>query len=287
MRDREGVSEDLRGWAWDRFPVKPRGFFGLGISEVAYRYCDTFRSVWLRRRLGVRGVVYKGSPVWWGRVVHEIIDYAARDVREIVLRGYPIHRAYEELSANAWRRAREVGAPDRKVVDFYRSMVLIFLSQHLSMTTIHWGEGVGSIPFFTEYRIDGTPLGLSNQLRIDALTESNIIIEFKYGVNGNAIDHRVGLAGYALALESELELPVDFGLLIYISKIDWNPKIRVEPVFIDDYLRREFLENRDEAIDVLMRAQPPEYASNCNRNCPLWEYCRGPRKQQIEKTLEG
>ena len=204
--------------------------------------------------------------------MHEIIDAAARDVRELIAEGWSPHRIYEELSARAWRRAREAGEPSRRVVDFYRSLVMMFSSQYLAAPSLRWGPSAGGLPFPTEHRVDGTPLGLSNQLRVDALGESNIVVEFKYG-NGDRGRHAVGVAGYALALESELEVPVDFGVIVYVSDIGATPRFRMEPVYVDNMLRREFLENRDEVIDVLMRATPPPRAGNCSRECPLWSAC--------------
>jgi len=273
LRDRDPVDEELRGWAWDRFPVKPRAYFGLGVSEVASRPCATSRTSWLRRTAGARGGVEKGSPIWWGRVVHELIDAAARDVRELLVDGgMGPHRVYEELSARAWRRAREAGAPDRRAVEFYRSMVMLFTSQYLASTAVRWGPSAGGLPFPTEHRVDGSPLGLSNQLRVDALGESNIVVEFKYGRNDRG-RHAVGVAGYALALESELEVPVDFGIIVYISDVGATPKMRMEPVYVDNMLRREFLENRDEVIDVLMRSSPPPKPSSCSASCPLYRVC--------------
>jgi len=275
VREREGVPEELRGWAWDRFPVRPRGFFGLGVSEVAYRYCATFRDLWLRRRLGVRPVVRRGSPIWWGRVMHCLLDAAFRDVRSVLEKGVEHWRAYEILSGLAWRRAGEAGAPGcGDAAGFYRSIVLMLLGSSLASSCMHGGEGVGWLPPPTEYRVDGSPLGLSSQLRVDALGESGVVVEFKLGMPNGDGRHRVGLAGYALALEAELEIPVDYGLIVYFSSVSSRPRIKVEPVFIHAGLRREFLENRDEAIDVLMQPRPPgKPPRGCSKDCPYYEQC--------------
>lgn len=274
LRDRDPVPDDLRGWCWDRRPVRPKAYFGLGVSEVAYRYCEVFRDLWLRRRGGVKPVVEKGSLLWWGSVVHAVMDYACSDVRRLLDKGYPPWRVYEEASKLALRRAREAGAEgDRRITGFYKSVVMLLLAQTTIYSMLHDNTSYSMITPITEFRIDGTPLGLSSRLRVDAVTGMGVVVEFKYGGKGNG-RHKIGLAGYALALESMVELPVDFGVLVYINDLD-NPRLTMEPVYIDARLRRSFLENRDEAIDTLMMARPPEPLENCSRTCPFYKYCHG------------
>ena len=48
------VDPELRGWSWDRLPLKPRAYLNLGVSEIASKYCETRRDIWLRRKTGAR-----------------------------------------------------------------------------------------------------------------------------------------------------------------------------------------------------------------------------------------
>ena len=56
-------------------------------------------------------------------------------------------------------------------------------------------------------RIDGSLIGLSPNLRVDALVSGNLIIDFKVGRKFE--NHELALAAYTLALEANLEVRVD------------------------------------------------------------------------------
>ena len=269
FRSRDPVEDELRGWSWERPPVRPRGYLGLGVSEVAYRYCPTRRDLWLRR---VKGVVGEArGPVLKGRLVHEVFHMAARDSRRMLALGVSGWEAYERLAARAWRRVREACSEDW-CIRLYKHLVLTWTSEAARAEAIMGGEGVMSLPWLTEFRIDGSMLGLSNQLRVDALGEASVIVEIKYGRQGDF--HKVGLAGYALAFEASLEVPVDYGVLIYVDKVEARtPRVRVEPVYISPALRREFLISRDEAIDIISGPEP-QLPPSCPTYCPYREVCR-------------
>ena len=84
--------------------------------------------------------------------------------------------------------------------------------------------------------------------------------------------HKLALAGYALALEASLETAFDYGVLVYVSnngdvRVDW------EPVYISTSLRKEFIEARDELIDMLINDIEPPKASSCPSSCPFKEVC--------------
>jgi len=276
LRERDPVPEELRGWSWSSPPLRPRAYFGLGVSEVAYRYCETFRDVWLRRRAGIGGRIDEGSPLFLGRVVHHLVDSASRDVRRMLERGLAPSRAAIEIVRLARARAREAGAGgDRRALEFYATIALGFLCQAvLSQGAKGWQPAAG-LPPATEYAVDGSPLGLSPRLRVDAIIEAGVIVEYKLG-NGSAEAarrHAVGLAGYALALESELEVPVDFGLLVQIGDFGATPRFHVEPVYIDATLRRRFVDNRDDAIEALMSSSPPPKMNGCPEACPYYGVC--------------
>ena len=79
---------------------------------------------------------------------------------------------------------------------------------------------------------------------------NNIVVEIKLG-NKYARWHEVQLAGYALALESQNETPYDFGIII---SVNLNPLlINVKGVYIDDSLRQEFIESRDNMAEELIQ----------------------------------
>ncbi len=269
FRDRDPVEEELRGWEWDRPPVRPRAYLGLGVSEVAYRYCSTLRNVWLRRNRRVQGSA-KG-PVLLGALLHGVFHAAAEDARRMLVLGRSGWEAYEALASRARRRVRGLGCREEWCVRLYKHLVLGWCAEASRAEALMGGGGVSWLPWLTEYRVDGSVLGLSSQLRVDALGEAGVVVELKYGRPGDR--HRVGLAGYALALEASLEAPVDYGLLIYVDRLmDPTPRIKLEPVYISGSLRREFLVARDEAIDVVLGPEPPK-PSSCPEHCPFREVC--------------
>lgn len=287
LRGHDEIHEDLRGWAWDRSPVKPRAYLGLSISEVAYKYCDTYRSLWLRKRAHAQPHVAPNSPLSRGRDIHTVLSLALSDSQEALRRGWAPTVAYERLAGRAWQRLSEHGIRDKQLVGFYKAMVHLTTASGLLQAMLGESHATALV---IERQVDGSPLGLSSQLRVDALAPSNIVIEFKYGSNSNP-NHKVGLAGYAMALESELESPVDFGIIFYIRNPSAKPQVSYEPVYLGNYLRRIFLEYRDEAIDVLLSPEPPQLATNCTTYCPFYHYCYQGHAQGVhagsQASVEG
>ena len=267
-RERDPVPLELRGWSWDRPPVQPPAYLGLGVSDVAYRYCPTLRDVWLRRR-GVRGEAR--GPVAVGRAVHEVFHSVAVDLRRELARGVRVEDVYERLYHRASGR---VGGFGWWAVRLYRLLALAWAGEAAGRSLLNGGWGFGWLPMLTEYLVDGSPLGLSSQLRVDAVGEAGVVVEVKYGL-GPSRRHAAALAGYALALEAEAEAPVDYGVLVYVNGVPrGEPRLRVEPVYIGPRLREEFLRLRDEAIDTLLQGEPPR-ATGCSEACPFYTACWG------------
>jgi len=96
LREQDPVEEELRGWNWDRPPLRPRAYLGLGVSEVAYRYCETRRDVFLKR-MGVAGE--RTQPLVNGGLVHSVLEAAASDVKRELALGASGWEAYERLAA--------------------------------------------------------------------------------------------------------------------------------------------------------------------------------------------
>ncbi len=278
LRERDPVGSELRGWNWDSPPLRPRAYLGLGVSEVAYRYCETSRDVYLRRVAGVEGRV--SQPMKVGNIVHSVFHAAAWDVRRLLVNGYEPWRVYEELAGSASKRVAEVIGCGSEcdgfgwAVSFYKYLVLGWSSEAARVEALYGGETATWLPWFTEVRVDGSLIGLSSNLRVDALAEGGVVVEVKYGSRREF--YQVGLAGYALALESQLEVPVDYGILVYVNGVqEGKPRISYEYVYIDGSLRHEFLEKRDEIIDIVETRREPPTPPSCPRTCPFYEYCRG------------
>lgn len=272
IRSRDPVPEELRGWSYHTPPIKPRAYLGLGVGEVAYRYCETRRDLYLRRVVGARGDGSKPALAN-GASIHKIFSEASKAVRALALLGRDGPEIYEELSKKAGETASKICQEEsrQQCEKLYRYLALMW-SAEVSKAKITYGsqDAAGLIPWISELRVDGTLVGLSDRLSIDALAEPSIVIEIKTGQRRNF--HRLALAGYALAIESSLEIPVDYGALIYIN-INGEIDISIETHYISPDLRKEFIDARDEAIDLILSGKDPGIARNCPETCPFLEIC--------------
>ena len=268
MARNDPVDDDLRGWSWDHPPMKPRAYLGLGVYEVASRYCPTRRDIWLRRKQCIKG--YPTRQMNTGKIIHGVFDAAVREASKRLLDGFPGTMIYEELMWSARRIVEKyTGCGERWAVGLFKTLVLTLIAEAEIDSAVTGSEAYPL--WFTEYRVDGSLLGLSSSLSVDALF-GGVIVEVKYG---RPMDfHKLGLAGYALALESSHEVPYDYGILVYVNGIPGNrPKIGIKPVYISNPLRRWFLEERDEIIDFLLADKEPGRPVSCSRNCPFYEVC--------------
>ncbi|MCS6768758.1 MAG: type I-A CRISPR-associated protein Cas4/Csa1 [Candidatus Nitrosocaldus sp.] len=109
-----------------------------------------------------------------------------------------------------------------------------------------------AIPFTLEYEVDGRRIGLSERLRVDAFGHFMVVFELKTGKRSE--HHRLATTGYALALESMLEHPINVGCIVYLSfeQDRTTPLIRREVHAIEESLRRWFIEERDRKMEILV-----------------------------------
>jgi CRISPR-associated protein Csa1 len=130
-----------------------------------------------------------------------------------------------------------------------------------------------AVPPVIERKVDGSLVGLSRELSVDIYTPFNAVADLKTGeVRGF---HPYAATGYTLAMEAEEGIAVDFGFIIYIQ-IEASrlvPTFRLRYFVISDELRREFLELRDEAYEVLSVGKDPGKPSKCPEYCPYYDVC--------------
>jgi len=132
-----------------------------------------------------------------------------------------------------------------------------------------------AIPLTIEHRIDGSLIGLSRGLSIDAFQALRpMIMEMKTGKEQEF--HRLTLAGYALAFESAFGRAVNFGMLAYVRFLEDRPvpyvMRRVHP--IDDRLRLQFLQMRDRKLEIISQQSDPGLPRRCPSSCGYFEICR-------------
>jgi CRISPR-associated protein Csa1 len=82
------VSEDLRGWNWSNDILSPPldGIY-LSVSEIANRYCSTYRDIYLRRVLGKPApYTYKTIKGW---LYHAISSKSIQEIKSLPYRRWP------------------------------------------------------------------------------------------------------------------------------------------------------------------------------------------------------
>ncbi|WP_016732173.1 type I-A CRISPR-associated protein Cas4/Csa1 [Saccharolobus islandicus] len=263
-RASDPIEEELRGWNYHMPPIKPRRYLGLSMSDVAYKYCETKRDVYLRKVLKVQGE--QRTPLILGQVIHEIVRNVSNEVVKLLSSGYKPWNVLEMLFRNN-KIVRSICSQQfiKYCEEVYKAYALDLLSDFSDSTSF--------IPVISEFKVDGSPLGLSSRLSVDAIMQLSLVVEMKVG---NVQEfHKLALAGYAMALESALELPIDFGALIYVNGITANsPEFKVEVFYVSPDMRKEFLDARDEVIDMVSQEKDPGMPVSCSPSCPFLNYCK-------------
>ena len=291
-----GVSDDLRGWSWDRPPVgPPYGDILLSVSELAGRYCETLRDVYLRRVLRLR--VPFSIKLFDGLVLHRVASETLTLVKKTLYSRGVISGAdlieellprAKETCERALRAGLRLGRPSdeelraslKKAMRLYRFLVVQAGSQ-LDMVLSKFPHAEldsvisQAVPPIVERRVDGSLVGLSRELSVDIYMPAYAIIDLKTGEMRPF--HKYALAGYALALEADEEIEVNYGFVIYLGVEPDKPhiKIRIKSVLINDEVRREFLDIRDEALRIVDAGLDPGMPPRCPSYCPFFSVCHG------------
>jgi len=291
-----GVSDDLRGWSWDRSPVgPPYGDILISVSELAGRYCETLRDIYLRRVLRVH--VPFNIKLFDGFVLHRVASETLTLVKrtlysEGLISGADLieellHKA-EEVCENAIGSGLRLGRPSdeelqislKKAVRLYRFLVVQAGSQ-LDMILSKFPHAEldsvisQAVPPIAERRVDGSLVGLSRELSVDIYMPAYAIIDLKTGEMRSF--HKYALAGYALALEADEEIEVNYGFIVYLRVKPDKPHIgvRIKSVLIGDEVRKEFLDIRDEALRIVDAGLDPGMPTRCPSYCPFRPICHG------------
>jgi len=279
------VSEEFRGWYWSEGALIPPYGFRLSASDVGGGFCDTGRHAYMKYVVKARETV--GPRVERGRFIHEVFSEAVRAAKSILYQGAELdgegfRRAFMEMGETIFRRlAGRVG----KVIDVrgvfdtlwshaantYASSLMRVKSRspYLSVD----GLVATVIPLVAEYPLDGSLIGLTRAIRADALLYPSILVEIK--TRELHPDHEVELAAYALAFESQYEVPIDYAVLVNVKVHGDDFKVYEKVLPVSDEVRQRFVEKRDALAKIVEEGLDPGKPPRCNPDCPFLEACAG------------
>jgi CRISPR-associated protein Csa1 len=263
------VGEELRGWRWGEPPVAPPPLgVRLSVSDVVGGFCESRRDVYPRRILRVR--VEPNGAVKFSGYIHEGRSLVAlrRLVEEGVVKGWELLQHFDAEAA-AREAAEAAGAdPDPRGVELAKFLAVQVAAKVDEVASRGRADPLSvAAPLLAEHVIDGRPLGLT-LVRADAVVHG-VVLEVKVGAEESE-RHALALAGYALAIETDEEVPADAGLLIYIS-FNGGVKLKAVPVAVGEGLRRAFLE-RNRLMELVHSGADPGLSPACNARCPLYGY---------------
>lgn len=280
-RDR-GVAEELRGWNWDKPPLSP--IFSasggrLGVYEVAGHYCPTGRDLYLRRVMNVR--VPPSPAMAEGGYLHALLC-------RIILAAKRALYAAESNPLDALEILQQPalapidGGPDAdglrqkaELLWTYEYRQIVARVQDVLARQPHIGTDSLvnlALPVIVEQKLDGTFLGLSPHLSVDAFVWSEpMVLDVKFGRKEPF--HRLSTTGYALVMESIYEYPVNLGCLVYASFADGRLLLERDFHVIDDELRQWFIEARDERARLVEEEIDPGLPEKCPLTCPYYRVC--------------
>lgn len=285
-------AEEWRGWSWNRGPIEPPyEDIRLTLSEVAGQFCETGRDIYLKRVERIKRP--PSEKMLRGRVLHMIVERAITKAKIFLysegrMSGKELLRKLSELREEnikeVMRQASPLGDAEfetlslmaRRLWDYETIQISASLDRAISSNPWSGIDALvnSAIPFVVEMKVDGSFLGLSERLSIDALSSSSVILDLKTGKGGKIVG--LAAAGYALCLEASRDVPVDVGVIVSLSfDKDGFPLVERKMLIIDEVLRREFIDERDRKMRIVAEEQDPGLPPFCPRDCIYWDVCRG------------
>lgn len=278
------VSEELRGWSWSSPPVLYPYGFPISVSDIASGFCDSGRHVYLKYVSKERE--RENWRLTFGKIVHVIISETSRLAKSLILNCIMDVKEFKSEFLN--HRSSILSRLREKFKDFENLEPIFDLLWNRAMDTFSSElakaksrspylspDGMASlvVPFTSEFPVDGSLIGLSKTLRIDLMIYPNIIVEIK--TREWREDYKLSLSGYALAFESQYEIPVNYGIiaLLRFNLEDRDMKVYERIVRIDDNLRQAFIDRRDFYAKIIEDGIDPGRARECNPDCPYLHIC--------------
>lgn len=277
------VAEDLRGWTWSAPPMAPAYSVRLGVAEVASRYCETGRDLWWKKVQSVKAEPTEAMVD--GGILHSVVariissakrliwTYGIEGISEVIEQLRKFDEDWFKSTAKEASRLRL--RPRAEIIWSYECSIMeARLREALSRQPYAKEDSLitSALPVVVEQRMDGSLLGLSKHLSMDAYQSAEpLVLELKFGEKRHF--HRVQVAGYALVAESLYEYPLNIGCIVYPSFATDRMSVDKDFFLIDEELRQEFLEQRDERMQMIFEETDPGLMNTCPHDCPYYKHC--------------
>ena len=293
-KKRPEVSEELRGWGWRQPPILfPYENIRLAISETYGTACPSGRDIYLRHILRMKTRPTRQQAE--GYLIHFILNKFTTTLKQFIT-GEPASpdNLYRMLIAErplihhewqAYLSSQGVELDDaEKVFELYFRevwvpMALEACSEYAKAVMANPYATQETVlakimPVFSEFEVDGTPLGFSDICRIDYFTPFGLIVEVKTTFPNEM--HGLAAAAYAMAVEANFEIPVDYALLQYLWLMR-NGRLRVAQrlVPLTDALRMRAIEVRDLKARIIAEGVDPAPEEVCGSECPFSRVVKG------------
>jgi CRISPR-associated protein Csa1 len=283
----KNIAPELRGWNWDKPPLSPiYESVKLGVADIANNYCPTNRDLYLRKVLSIKPPA--NQPMLEGGILHEMMcRMIIAFKRTIYLHGINCLKQIEQLDRNDFFGALDQAKASlhSEAIDLikvkmetlweYEYYCIYHRIQNVIVAQPHIGPDALvalALPITVEQKLNGSFLGLSSHLSVDAFVFSEpLVVDIKFGKKEKF--HKLSITGYALVMESLYEYPINAGCIVYPSFTNGHLIIERDFCFIDDELRQWFIEERDERMRMVHEEIDPGLEQKCPHICSLWHEC--------------
>ena len=292
------VADELRGFS-DSPATKPGADMQLPLYMVASRYCPTARDVYLKY---VKKAVSEATfPLVVGRFFHAVLAAVVPLAKKYIYSSgvnydFDLLTYLRESAERYIESILKVSASDLTLIDNL-DRVTKKLHQLWNFQSLQLAASVDivlskfqsieadalvskAIPIAVEQRLDGSRIGLSKHLSVDALqVPQTVIMDVKTGRPQDF--HALTVTGYAMAYEAEFEKPVNLGIVIYPQFFNFKsvPYVDKKPILITNELREKFLQERNEKAGIVISERDPGIADEviepgaCPLSCGYYKIC--------------
>ena len=283
---RREIADELRGWNWDKPPLSPVYDIKLGVADTANNYCPTNRDLYYRRVMSIKTPA--NSPMIEGGLLHDLTCKMIVAIKRLIyMHGVNCLRDLEALDKNEFilvpgtysssLTPAEISSIKARmeILWEYEYHSIYSRMQNVLAAQPHIGPDALvalALPVTVEQKLNGSFLGLSSHLSVDAFVFSEpMVVDIKFGKKEKF--HRLSVTGYAMVMESLYEYPINVGCIVYPSFDRGRLSIERDFCFIDDELRQWFIEERDERMRMVSEEIDPGVTRDCPEICSLWKQC--------------